>query len=238
MKGDDETERDLVVIPTPKPPPPSAALRDAVAAMRPVKTRRPFRAFLAVVACGLVTAALAVVVFHLRRDQPYLQPAWWWTMMLVWLIGFCGPLFASMVPTRDAVLPHRTRAARAAGLAATVPVAAGLLLTKDAPPYTLLPDGAAATLGRIAHCLALGVAFWAPCLALALWTQRRVILTGSAGFGAGLGAAGGALAGLTLHLICPYGGGLHVGLAHGGCVFVGAVAGGLAARLFLGRIWR
>jgi len=50
---------------------------------------------------------------------------------------------------------------------------------------------------------------------------------------AALGAAGGALGGLTLHFICGFGGGLHVGLAHAGAVVLGAGIGALVLSPFL-----
>jgi hypothetical protein len=54
---------------------------------------------------------------------------------------------------------------------------------------------------------------------------RRLFPIGSARIAAALGALGGATAGLVLHLSCPIGGALHVGLSHAGGVALGAALG-------------
>jgi hypothetical protein len=79
----------------------------------------------------------------------------------------------------------------------------------------------------------MGLLFALPPLVIAALALRRLVLTGSLRAGVGLGAAGGALGGLLLHAICPVGGALHAGLAHGGSAAVGAAVGVLLARVLL-----
>ena len=57
---------------------------------------------------------------------------------------------------------------------------------------------------------------------------RRALPVGSRWVAAGIGAAGGSLGGLVLHLHCPIADGVHVGLVHGGVIAIAAL---LAAAL-------
>jgi hypothetical protein len=154
-------------------------------------------------------------------------------MAALFLLGFLLPLSAALRPRRGAVLPEAARAGRAGILTAVALVPLGLLLAQVAPPHTTLLAGGAANVRAALHCLGTGLLLSLPPFVIAALALRRLVLTGALRAGIALGAAGGALSGLVLHAICPVGGALHAGLAHGGSAAVGAALGALLARLLL-----
>lgn len=209
-------------------PAPSAALLASLQTMKPVRTRVPLLTLLLVAAAGCAFPAYAFAMFPLRRDLSALPPAWVAGMALFWLAGFLVPLTLAVLPSRHQVLPNSTWAMRAAVLASTVLVLIGLLFTVDAPGVTILPK---TTWDQFVdlwwHCVSFGLKVSVPMVLLGGLILRRVNLFHLRALGAAIGAAGGALAGLTLHGLCPYGGAVHVGLAHGGGVVIGALVGAL-----------
>jgi hypothetical protein len=210
------------------PPPPSPALLEAMGAIRPVRTRVPLRTLLLLAAAAAVYPIAAIAVVPLRRDLHALPPLWLGAVALVWLAGFIVPLALAILPRRGQVLPDGARAGRAAMLAALTLVLMGLLFTVDAPGLTLVPATSwAGFLRPWWHCVSFGLRVSVPTVIIGALFFRRLMAASLARAGAAIGAAAGALAGLTLHGICPYGGGLHVGLAHGGGVVVGALLGAL-----------
>ena len=121
-----------------------------------------------------------------------------------------------------------SRAARVAVLAALTLVLTGLLFTVDAPGVTILPETRwAGFLPLWWHCVSFSLKATVPMLLVAAIALRRMTVVNLSYLGAAVGAAGGALSGLTLHGLCPYGGAAHVGLAHGGGVVIGAALGAL-----------
>lgn len=210
------------------PPPPSSALRASVTAMRPVRTRVPFLSLLviAVAACVFPVAALALL--PLRRDLAALPSSWFGGVALTWLAGFIVPLTHAVLPRPGQVLPDAARAMRTAGLAGLTSILMGLLVTVDAPGSTILPrttwDG---FLHLWWHCVSFSFKVTVPAVLVGAFCLRKVAVARLWQLGAAVGAAAGALSGLTLHGLCPYGGGVHVGLAHGGGVVIGAVLGAL-----------
>ena len=212
----------------PPPSPPSEALRAAADGTKPVRTRVPLRTLLVVLAAACVYPVSAVALYPLRRDLSALPPAWLITVALVWLGGLVIPLVLALLPRRQQVLPDATRAARVAFLAALTLVLTGLLFTVDAPGVTILPRTLwAGFLPLWWHCVSFSLKATVPMLLVASIALRRMTVVNLSYLGAAVGAAGGALSGLTLHGLCPYGGALHVGLAHGGGVVIGAVLGAL-----------
>jgi hypothetical protein len=215
-------------------PPPSPALLEAVKGMKPVSARRPLRTLMSVAAASLAYAALAFLVFPVRRDMWQLPIVWWVGLALVWFAGFVVPLAVALVPRRSAVVPDVQRAVRVA-IAVTVGlIVVGLTLTRDGPT-TLQPHGAAAVARSMLHCMPVGLVVALAPLLLGMWALDGVVLCGAWGVGAALGAAGGALGGLMLHALCPTGGPFHVGFSHGGAVLVGALIGAALSRLILER---
>jgi len=80
-------------------------------------------------------------------------------------------------------------------------------------------------------CMGLGVATALVPVVLGALVLRGALPVGSRWAAAGLGAAGGSLGGLVLHLHCPIVDGWHLGIAHGGVVAVSAaLAAALASR--------
>jgi hypothetical protein len=213
----------------PAPPPPaSAALRASLDAMKPVRTRVPLRTLLVVMAAACAYPMSAVAIYPLRQDLSALPAPWLIAIALVWLCGFLIPLALALLPRRRQVLPDASHAARVAVLAALTLVLTGLVFTIDAPGITLLPKTRwAGFLPLWWHCVSFSLKATVPMLLVASIALRRMTVVNLSYLGTAVGAAGGALSGLTLHGLCPYGGAAHVGLAHGGGVVIGAVLGAL-----------
>jgi hypothetical protein len=204
-------------------PPPNAALLAAVGDLRPVTPRAPARALLVVLAVGLVWP-VAAILYRTRADLPFLPVAWVVAMALAWTAGVVAPLVAAILPRRGEVLVDGARAARLAAVSASVLVLLGLLATVDAPGKTTIPTS---FLGAWWHCASFGVKVAIPVLIASALALRHHYPVGGWRAAAALGAAGGAFGGLTLHFICGFGGGLHVGLAHAGGVVLAALLGAL-----------
>jgi hypothetical protein len=168
-------------------------------------------------------------------DLPFLPRFVWGAELIAWLAAFAGVLAIAIVPRRRAVLPDAPRAGRLAVLAALALIALGLVAAPDAPGHTLHFDGAREQVGGVLRCMTFGLMVALLPLTFALVSLRRVLVVGAARLVAAAGAAAGALGGLTLHVLCPVGGGLHVGCGHGGAVaaaaLVGALLGAVADRL-------
>jgi hypothetical protein len=207
------------------PPPPSAELMTAIAEVRPVRTRRPARAFAWVAAGSLAYAALLLTLLPHRRDLPFLPRVWFVAIALFWCVAFVTPLAAALLPRPRAVLPDGARAVRLAVAAVVTLLLISCVLTRAAPPYTVVLAGARAQAAGVARCMTFALFVALVPLALGLVAMRRLLLVGSARLTAALGAAGGALGGLVLHVRCAVGGGLHVGLGHAGGMALAALVG-------------
>jgi hypothetical protein len=196
--------------------------------MRPVRTRAPLRTLLAVAAAAFVFPLAALAAYPLRADLDALPALWVFSVAVVWLAGFVVPLTYAIVPRRQHVLPDSARAMRTAVLACLTLVLMGLVFTVDAPGLTILPrttwDGFVQLWW---HCISFSLKVSLPTILVASFLLRWVAIAQAWRLGAAIGAAAGALSGLTLHGLCPYGGAAHVGLAHGGGVVVGALLGAL-----------
>ena len=215
--------------PEPSAPPPGVALLDAVARMRPVRPRVPVRALAAVLGVGLVLPVV-MLMRGTRADLPFLPVAWVVAMAAAWTVGVVLPLAAAVLPRRGEVLPEAARAAQVAALCAAALVLLGLVATVDAPGKTTIPTSFARAWW---HCASFGLKVAVPVLLASALVMRRLYPLGSWRVAAALGTGGGALGGLTLHFICGYGGGLHVGLAHAGGVVLSALLGALVLPPFL-----
>jgi hypothetical protein len=210
------------------PPPVSPTLLASVRSMRPIRTRVPLRTLLAVAAAAFVFPVAALAAYPLRADLAALPAAWVLSVAVVWLAGFVVPLTYAIVPRRRQVLPDGTRAGRAAVLACLTLLLMGLVFTVDAPGFTILPrttwDG---FVNLWWHCISFSLKVSLPTILVASFLLRWVAIANAWRLGAAIGAAAGSLSGLALHGLCPYGGAVHVGLAHGGGVLIGAVLGAL-----------
>jgi hypothetical protein len=212
----------------PKPAPIGSALEAELGKLAPVKTRRPIRQLATLAGISLVYAAGLVAIFKVRGDLDELPMPWLVAAGLAWLLGFVIPCYLALVPRAGSMTPRWGWAAASAIVASIAFVVLGLVIH---------PSGAHSKyigwehLPRGRGCLELGVASaLVPVIAGALFL-RRALPTGSRWIAAALGAGGGCLGGLVLHLHCPVTDAPHVGLVHGGVVVVSALlSAALAAK--------
>jgi hypothetical protein len=205
------------------PPPPSPALLDAVAKMKPVRTRVPWRAL--VIAIALFLAYGALFPLHgVRSDMGFL-PEWWVLAVgAVWLMGLIAPLSFAFLPRRGQVLPDGSRALFVSLITTSI-----ILLVSAFLPGVTSHAQQREFVDGLGHCLRFALPVAILPVAIGMMGVRRLAPVGSWRVGAAIGAAGGALSGLILHLLCPIASGLHVACAHGGAVILCAIAGALIA---------
>jgi hypothetical protein len=204
----------------PRPPPLSPALEAELDKLGPVKTRRPLRELATLAGVSLLYAAGLVAMFTVRGDLDELPMPWLVAAGLAWLLGFVIPCYLAMVPRPGQVMPRWGWAAASAVVASIGFVVLGLFVH---------PSGAHSKYLGWEHfprghsCLEIGVASaLVPVIAGAVFL-RRALPVGSRWVAAALGAGGGCLGGLVLHLHCPITDAPHVGLVHGGVVVVSAL---------------
>jgi hypothetical protein len=226
--GDGAFSPDLPLVSPERPAPrPGPALLEGVKHLGPVRTRSPGRTFLFVAAAACAYPLYAFSQFPLRKDLPALPLAWFLSVGLLWLAAAIVPLLLALLPERGQVLPNQGRARVAAIFAVVVLTAAGLL-TIDAPGHTIMPATTWAGFSHAWwHCISFSAHIVLPTMLAGALVMARVMLAGAARVGAAIGAAGGALSGLTLHALCPFGGALHVVTSHVGAVAIGAVLGAI-----------
>jgi hypothetical protein len=207
------------------PPPLGAALGAELTKLEPVAPRRPWRDFARVAALSLAYGAALVFLLTVRRDLHGL-PVWWLVGYgALWLAGFTSLAYLAIVPRRGSIVPRW----RAVGIGAVIVslgfVTAGLVMHPTA-------DGSIELgLSRVHEghaCLEIGLLTAAVPVLLGALVLRGALPVGSRWTAAGLGAAGGSLGGLVLHLHCPIADAWHLGLVHGGVVVLAAL---LAAAL-------
>jgi hypothetical protein len=211
----------------PTPPPPSLALRVAVARMSPVATRRPWRQAATVIVASLAaTGAWIAFAGVCATWLAIVAPA----VTLVAL--FVARVLAASVPTKRAVLPGPQ-----APLAKTALIGAGavasMLLAHGAPSL-----GLAAAFGHATWtCLWRGTVAWAVPTVIAAVVLQRVV--GSWRIWREIAGASAALAALTLLVVCDSRDVAHIVVAHGSVVMllpaIGIVAAVSGARRLIGR---
>jgi hypothetical protein len=160
----------------------------------------------------------------MRADASEL-PTWWLVgAALAWFTAFAIPSYFVLVPREGAMIP-RWRIAAVTAIASSIAfVAIGFSVG-----IGIYPHGARsayygwAELARGHTCLELGlVTALVPVIIGAIFLRGAVPVR-SRWIAAGLGAAGGCLGGLVLHLHCRIADGPHIGLMHGGVVAIAAV---------------
>jgi hypothetical protein len=222
-----DRDLDAALRDAPPPPPPAIGgeLEAALGGLAPVTMRRPWRDFAKVAALSLVYGAALVGILHMRRDM-HGVPVWWLvTYGIAWFTGFVALAAISIIPRRGSVMPSWRIAGLAAFLVSLGFVTMGLVMDPGCEAsvcYTL------DTIHRGHWCLEIGVGTAIVPVVLGALLLRGVLPVGSRWNAAGLGAAGGSLGGLVLHLHCPIADRWHLGLVHGGVVLVSAL---LAAAL-------
>ncbi len=199
-----------------------AVVAPEIGSPTPVSTRRPVRQALLAAAVSLAYAAVVLAVVALRHELGDLPRPWLVSYLAAWLVGFGLPVWVSLVPRTGSMMP-RWRLGRAFAIVNAIGfVAAGLLVPRSAP--TSLDRGLASAHG----CLSIGLVTAILPVVVGTLLLRGAAPVGSRATAAALGASGGALGGLVLHLHCPIADGVHLGLVHGSVVAIAAL---LAAAL-------
>jgi hypothetical protein len=204
----------------PAPPPLSAALEAELGSLAPVAPRRPLRQLAIVAGISLVYGAALVAGLTMRRDMDELPASWLIATAFAWLLGFAVPCYLALVPRVGAVMPRQRWAAASAIVTSIVFVALGLVVHPSGPSSVHF-GWERFTRGHV--CLEIGLATALIPVVIGAVFLRGVLPVGSRWIAAALGAGGGCLGGLVLHLHCPIADGLHVGLIHGGVVVVAAL---------------
>jgi len=211
---------DLAKLPPPAPPALSALLEAELAQLAPVATRRPLRQLAVLLAVSLIYGAGFIAVLTMRRNLHELPMGWLTSVGLLWLAGFVVPLYLATVPRPGAVAPRWRLAGITSVIAAVGFIGLGLALH----PGEAVPLAVGwSNLPRGYGCLELGLATAIVPIVLGAIFLRGALPVGSRWAAAALGAGGGSLGGLMLHLHCPVTDGVHVGLVHGGVVGVAAL---------------
>jgi hypothetical protein len=218
--ADDDLEALLRDAPVPAAPDLGDLLERELASLAPVKPRRPRRDAMMVMLASLAYGGLLLALLRLRRDLDGLPAAWLVSYAAAWFVGFASLMWIAIVPVRGEMMPRWRAAGIGAAIASVVFMAGGLLLHQSAPNSAYF---GLSNLHRGHWCLEIGVATAIVPATLGALVLRGVLPVGSRWAAAGLGAAGGSLGGLVLHLHCPIADGWHLGLVHGGVIVVSAL---------------
>ncbi len=206
--------------PLPSPPPLGGALEAELGALAPVAPRRPLRQLAMLVGVSLVYGAALLAALSMRRDMSELPASWIAGAAIAWLLGFAVPCYLAMVPRPGSMTPRWGLAAASAIVTSIVFVVLGLIVHPSGPSSELY---GADHFARGHTCLELGLATALVPIVVGALFLRGALPVGSRWIAASLGAGGGCLGGLVLHLHCHIADGLHVGLIHGGVVLVAAL---------------
>lgn len=207
------------------PPPLPASLEAEIQQLQPAAPRRPRRQFIGISLLSLIFGVLLLLYLGLRSDLAGLPALWMIAYCAAWLASFLGISWLVLVPDPGRVMPDWRRAGMGAAVATIGFVAAGLLLARQAPGLSVVLEPSLHGLVRGHHCLLTGVLTALVPVVLGALILRGTLPVGSRWAGAGMGASGGSLGGLMLHLYCPVADGLHLGVVHGGVVLVSALLG-------------
>jgi len=216
---------ELAQLPPPVPPPPSAVLEAELAKLTPIATRRPVRQLVLLTVVSLAYAGAIFAMLAIRHDVHELPGAWMICVGLAWLVGFIAPLYLATVPRAGQVVPRWQLAGVASMIGAIGFIGLGLVVHPSSA-HGAAPDWQ--HVGRGYGCLEFGLATALVPVVIGAVFLRGALPVGSRWVAAALGAGGGSLGGLMLHLHCSITDGAHVGLMHGGVVGVSAL---LAAAL-------
>jgi hypothetical protein len=211
---------ELSRLPPPAPPPLSPMLEAELAQLTPVATRRPVRQLALLVAISLIYGAGVLAMVAMRRDAHELPMGWLVGAGLAWLLGVVVPLYLATVPRAGAVTPRWQLAGLASVIGSIGFIGLGLALHPSGPSSVTLGWD---NFGRGYGCLGTGLATALVPVVVGAIFLRGALPVGSRRIAAALGAGGGSLGGLVLHLHCPVTDSLHVGLVHGGVVGVAAL---------------
>jgi hypothetical protein len=204
----------------PAVPPMSPALEAELGTLAPVSPRRPLRQLAIVVGASLVYGAGLLAALQMRRDMNELPPSWIVATAIAWLLGFAVPCYLALVPKQGAVMPRWRLAAASAIVTSIAFIVLGLVVHPSGPSSLYYGWD---RFGRGHTCLEIGLATAVLPVIMGALFLRGALPVGSRWIAAALGAGGGCLGGLVLHLHCRVADGLHIGLIHGGVVLVAAL---------------
>lgn len=210
----------LAKIPMPPPPSLGKELEAELGSLTAVGTRRPMHRLLVLAVLSLIYGGALVLVLALRKDMHDLPMGWLAAVACGWFLGFLVPSYLALVPRAGTMSPRWQVAAIAVAIAAVGFVTLGLMI------HPMVP-GVSEDYGteRFVHghtCLEIGLATALVPVVIGAIFLRGALPVGSRWIAAALGAGGGCLGGLVLHLHCHIADGLHVGLIHGGVVVLAA----------------
>lgn len=201
-------------------PPMSAALEAELGSMTRVPMRRPMMQLAKLVGVSLVYGAGLLAIVTVRDDAHELPMGWMVAAGLAWLLGFAVPIYWALVPPAGSMMPRWKLAGGAAIAMAIAFIVLGLVIHPSGP--SSVHYGAERFI--YGHwCLELGVATAIVPVILGAIFLRGALPVSSRWVAAGLGAGGGSLGGLVLHLHCHVTDMLHVGIIHGSVVGVSAL---------------
>lgn len=210
---------DQLAAAVPRPPAIGTLLEAELASMKPVATRRPLRHLVVLGGLSLLYGGVLVVVLSTRKDMSELPMYWLAAVALAWLFGFLVPSYFALVPARGRMTPRWKPAVIAAVVASVGFVSLGLAV------HPMGEHSLEYGFDRFAHghtCLEIGLATALVPVVIGAIFLRGALPVGSRWIAAALGAGGGCLGGLVLHLHCNIADGLHIGVIHGGVVIVAA----------------
>lgn len=208
-------------------------LERELASLEPARPRRPLEQLALFSLVSLAIAGGILAVLSLRHDLALLPRGWLIIYCVGWLLAFVGLGAAAILPARGEVSPRWRFAGIAAVGVGSAFVLAGLLLARSTPESTLSPATAEGVWNLGHACLR-----WGLITAITPVVLGTLFLRGAAPVGArwiawALGASGGALGGLMLHLHCRVADQVHLGLIHGGVVVIGGVLAALLVERLL-----
>lgn len=207
-----------------QPPPLSPALERALGELRPIRTRRPVRDLVAVVAASVGGAAALLSSLGPRHDLARVSP-----LFVVYGAGCLASLLAllwcALVPPKGEVLPSRSFPARATAwmLGALFGLNLALAFTGDGIPARLASAIPGAELVSGAwRCLLIAAPVVAGQIAVGAWSLRRVLRMSGRGVPVAISGAGSLLAALVLHGHCANEDWAHVAVVHGAVLLLPA----------------
>ena len=211
---------ELAGLPPPVPPPIGDALEKELASLAPVATRRPLRQLATLAGLSVIYGAALVAALSMRPDMAELPMYWLLAAGLAWLAGFLIPAYLALVPRTGSMTTRWQWAAVAAVLSSIGFVLLGLWVHPSGPSSLQYNWE---HFGRGHGCLWLGLGTALVPVTIGAIFLRGALPVGARWTAAGLGAGGGCLGGLVLHLHCPVTDLWHVGLIHGGVVAIAAL---------------
>ena len=205
-------------------PPIVGALESELRTLSPVAERRPARELAILIGAAGSLAAAMLLVMPTRRSLGELPVIWIAGMAAAWMFGFGAAIYLALVPKRGSMMPRWRLAALAAIATSCLFVVLGLLVPPSGPSR---PHFGWERLAHGYSCLVLGLAVAIVPVAIGALFLRGSYPVRTRWIAAALGAGGGCLGGLVLHLYCKIADGPHIGLIHGGVVGCAAVISAL-----------